>query len=175
MKVCKKCGAIYSDYDFTCLECSESLGKKLSVEEEQNLNQKLTDTISSQLEEYDNEIKGVLIPSIIDKVFGFINLFFCIGNFVLMIVSFFVNSDKALDSFLFLIPLFLFLTFSLQGISPQILWRIKLFSDSLHYDNLKNATPTFYYKITTRILMYISLPISILLLVGIIYICYYIK
>lgn len=47
MKKCSKCGAIYDNIQFFCIDCHSSLGSPLSEEEEAKENNKIKETITN--------------------------------------------------------------------------------------------------------------------------------
>ena len=69
MKKCRKCGALQSDDRNTCLDCGAVLGRPMSDEDEELIN----DTISEYISDVSEKTEDFHVP-VIDKILGVISI-----------------------------------------------------------------------------------------------------
>lgn len=142
MKICKKCGAHYSDDKIFCIDCNEKLSDKLSASEEQEMRENL----NRQIEEMHNK-RDPLYVSKFDKVIGWISLVGAATALAFVLIRMFTGQkiDFLLYSILF------FLLSSVEALVPQISWELEKLRLSFTINGADYAEPSDYYLIGRKI------------------------
>ncbi len=87
MKICKSCGAHQSDDRNTCIDCGNVLGRPLTAEEEENLNDAISDTLTDMSDRTED-----FYVSPAERVLGILCIVLAVGMLILLNIC---NVQKA--------------------------------------------------------------------------------
>ncbi len=116
MKICDKCGAHNSDNRTFCVDCNETLGRKLSAAEERNVRADM----SKKIEELYNK-RDPLYVSKFDKRIGWLS----VGGAAVSAVLIGVNLVVQQDIKILLCSLIFFAISSVEALIPQLAWELE--------------------------------------------------
>ena len=137
MKICENCGAHNSDDRKFCIDCTERLGEQLSEKQEEEVLEKVQNTIK-KIENKNNP----LYVDLFDKITGFISV---IG--ILILVGFFIMEIfTGTDLKLLFLGILFFAISALDSFVPSIAWSIEKITLSIKYSGTDDITPGMFYK-----------------------------
>jgi hypothetical protein len=153
MKICDNCGAKQSDDRFYCIDCAERLGESIP----DNVAKK----IERETEDKFNELHDPLHVSLEYKLVGIFSLIGIIVLIVFMII-YKRNFVKAPES---LCSIILFAACAVYALIPKTIWKYDKFRLRIWLDNVDNAQPSDYYRISRKIVIYAFFILALLLMV----------
>lgn len=151
MKICLKCGSRQPDSQYFCPDCGEPLGKSVSEEEAEQVEEVFKPGYKEPEDKFDP-----LYVCPFDKILGIIS---CVGIPASILLSFFKNDGRT-----FLVAI----CFAINAIFvffPHLLWTLRQFEMSFFARGGEDEEPTFLYFLYRKAPIYIFFALAILCIV----------
>lgn len=144
MKICEKCGAYNADERRFCVDCSEMLGDPLSAQEQEAVENAISDSVEQLYTRTDP-----LVVSRFDKIFGWLCVAGCAALLALIVVEQvtpWTNDipETYLYGFLFCIA------GAVDAFVPHLAWALEKLRVRRYVNVGDDITPSDYYFVSRR-------------------------